>query len=100
MTDQELESVESCYWTEDTNIIADVIGRKPTIELMKELGGASYYIPKYRATDETIYKFYLENGKNIRHTCIQFNLTKRMISAIIRQEKAKHEIKTSLESDL
>ena len=67
--------------------IARVIGLKPVLNLVKQYGGDSIYIPKYEAIIRTVRNRAIIaefNGSNLNDLARKYNLTKRYLREIMK----------------
>jgi len=74
-------------FTDDCQLVANVIGIESTLLLSKHLGGINIYIPKYEKLIQTYRdnKIYSEfNGANHKELARKYNLTEVWIRKIVQ----------------
>lgn len=75
--------MEDVKLNRDMQMLAEVIGEELTVKIMKELGGMSLYVSRYR-DDNVIFKYYNDHGCDKKLTALRFNVSVRTVYRIVK----------------
>ena len=72
--------------TEDLQMIYDVCGEEVVIQLIENLGGLSFYVPKITRFDDLIYRFIKENKQQTyKKLAARLGVTEQYVKSIVRR---------------
>lgn len=72
--------------TEDLQMIYDVCGEQVVIQLIENLGGLSFYVPKITRFDDLIYRYIRENkAETHKKLAARLGVTEQYIKSIVKR---------------
>ena len=72
-------------FSNDMQMLAEVIGRELTIKVIEELGGAGLYVPQDK--NNKILRYYKETGESAKRIAKHFGVSERMVYRAIAAQK-------------
>jgi len=74
--------------TEDLQMIYDVCGEQVVMQLIENLGGLSFYVPKITRFDDLIYRFITENKMEThKKLAARLGVTEQYVKSIVKRYK-------------
>ncbi len=72
--------------TEDLQMIYDVCGEAVVIQMIENLGGLSFYVPKITRFDDLIYRYIRENkAETLKKLAMRLGVTEQYLKCLVKK---------------